>query len=363
MYTRSNSAFAGTISLPIPDVSMSSQLTAFATNGFTETTNGFGMTVVLSTDYHERWGNVFGQNFLLSHVASLTATNYYYVVEAQGFNPNFEYTVRNQSGNPDWSEALCPRIHAFPAGLSTFIDQPHFDGALLPPQYQGMSVEELTNVQPTPPNLSSLNPSNYLTIDGSPELRRHPILDNFVASMNNDPLALANYVINEVDLTDALDYDTNYNSQPAVNLGGVDRGALATFREGQGSPVEQCALLIYLLRQAGVPAAYVYPTNNGMQMLDFQLSKLLRIQLNGALSSTAETNLPQLISVNYPWVAAYIGTNWVQIFPWLKDTEITEGFNLYDYMPTNYNSGFKWMTHFLTNDSEHFFLERFGPAG
>ena len=33
----------------------------------------------------------------------------------------------------------------------------------------GMSVEELTNVQPTLPNLSSLNPSSYLTIDGSPE--------------------------------------------------------------------------------------------------------------------------------------------------------------------------------------------------
>jgi hypothetical protein len=245
---------------------------------------------------------------------------------------------------------------SFPAGVPAFVAQPQFNGMPLPPAYQGMSVEELTNVSPTMPSLSFLNPSNYLTIDGSPELRRHPILDRFVASMNNDPLALANYVINEIDLTDAIDYDTNYNSQPAVNAGGVQRGALATFQEGQGSPVEQCALLIYLLRQAGVPAAYVYPTNNGMQMLDFQLSKLLQVQLNGALSAYGQTNLPQLISVNYPWVAAYIGTNWVQIFPWMKDTEIVEGLDLYDYMPTNYNSGYKWLTHFIAGDTNIFSL-------
>ena len=40
----------------------------------------------------------------------------------------------------------------------------------------------------------------------------------------------------------------------------------------------------------------------------------------------------------------------------MKDTEITEGFNLYDYMPTNYNSGYKWLTHYIANDTNIFSL-------
>ena len=43
----------------------------------------------------------------------------------------------------------------------------------------------------------------------------------------------------------------------------------------------------------------------------------------------------------------------------MKDTEITEGFNLYDYMPTNYNSGYKWLTHFHCQRHKHLFLEQF----
>jgi RHS repeat-associated protein len=355
VYYRSNSALAGSIILTVPDVAKTNQLTGLVTNGFTQTFQGFGLTTVLLMSSFEDWGLALGQRFTLTHTATTAATNYYYVLEEQGYVPS-EYTVLNQSGLPDWSRLYAMEFSPFPAGRSTFVDQPHFDGAPLPPAYQGKTVQELTNITATLPNLSSLVPSNYLTLDASPELRRHPILDQFVADMGNDPLALANYVINEIDLTDALDYDTNYNSQPAVNLGGVDRSALATFQEGQGSPAEQCALLVYLLRQAGVPAAYVYPTNGGLQMLDFQVSKLLRTQLRGAVNFYGQTNLPQVISVNYPWVAAYIGTNWVQVFPWLKDTEISEGFDLYDYMPTNYNSGYKWLTHFIANDTNIFSL-------
>ncbi len=292
---------------------------------------------------------------MLTHTATALATNYYYVVEDQAACP-IDWMVRNPAGNPDWSKLYAMEFTPVPAGMPAFVSQPQFDRVPLPPTYQGMSLQELTNVAPTLPDLSLLSPSNYLTLDASPELRRHPTLDQFVKDMGNDPLALANYVINEIDLTDAIDYDTNYNSQPAINLGGVHRGALATFQEGQSSPVEECALLVYLLRQAGVPATYVYPSNNGLQMLDFQVSKLLRVQLQGAVFETGQTNLPQLISVIYPWVAAYIGTNWVQIFPWLRDSSIVEGLELYDFMPPNYNSGYKWLTHFITGDPNIFSL-------
>jgi len=359
VYYRSNSALAGTITLPIPsNLNDPVQLNGFVTNGFTVSTNAFGLQTTLFMPSAPDWGLLFtySGNFVMTHTASATATNYYYEVEDGGFTLNYDYMVRNQSGGGDWDKMYVLEFTPFPTGRSKFVDQPQFNGIPLPPTYQGMSLQELTNVVPTLPNLSALVPTNYMKIDLSPELRRHPILDQFVKNMNNDPLALANYVINEIDLTDAIDYDTNYNSQPAINLGGVDRGALATFEEGQGSPVEQCALLIYLLRQAGVPAAYVYPTNNGLQMLDFQVSKLLRTQLHGALSEIGQTNMPQLISVNYPWVAAYIGTNWIQIFPWLKDTSIIEGLDLYAYMPTNYNSGYKWLTHFIAGDTNIFSL-------
>ena len=120
--------------------------------------------------------------------------------------------------------------------------------------------------------------------------------------MGNDPLALANYVVNEIGLVDGIDYNTNYTYQTTVNLGGVNRSALDTFQEGQGSPMEQCALLVYLLRQAGVPATYVFPTNGGMQMLSSQMSKLLRVQLTGAVNYNGQTNISTLANVNYPWV-------------------------------------------------------------
>ena len=139
---------------------------------------------------------------------------------------------------------------------------------------------------------------------------------------------------------------------PAVNEGGVNRSALDVYLEGQGSPVEQCALLVYLLRQAGYPAAYVFPTNNNVQMLDTRLSALLRMQLHGAVNQYGQAYTTNtLITVNYPWVVTTISNQTVHIFPWLKDTQITEGLNLYDYMPTNYNNGFKWLARYLYGDT------------
>ena len=355
VYYRSNSALAGTIALPLPNVANAGQLLNLVTNGFTQTYSGFGLQTTLLVPSYADWGLQAGQNYILTHTASAVATNYYYEIDEQGtaYGNNL---VLNQSNAVAWSKLYVMEFSPYPVNLSTFIGRPHFDGVPMPSIYEGLSLAELTNVQATLPNLSFLNPSNYLTVDDSPELRRHPILDQFVQNMGNDPLVLANYVINQIGLVDGVDYNTNYTCQTTVNLGGVNRSALDTYQEGQGSPMEQCALLVYLLRQAGVPAAYVFPTNGGLQMLSSQMSKLLQVQLTGAVNLLGQTNAATLLNVNYPWVAAYVGTNWVQIFPWLKDTEITEGFNLYDYMPTNYNSGYKWLTHFVAGDTNIFSL-------
>ena len=215
-------------------------------------------------------------------------------------------------------------------------------------------MSELTNIDAVLTNSIPLTGSAYTNVNDSPELLENPTLDQLVANLNNDPIAIANYVINNVQLIDALSYNPNNGqaSAPAVNEGGVNRSAYDVYMEGQGSPVEQCALLVYLLRQAGYPAAYVFPTNNNVQILDTRLSSLLRMQLHGAVNQYGQLYTSNtLITVNYPWVVTTISNQTVQIFPWLKDTKITEGLNLYDYMPTNYNSGFLWLQHYIYGDT------------
>ena len=113
-------------------------------------------------------------------------------------------------------------------------------------------------------NTTNLTSSVYTNLNASPELRRSPILDQFVANMNNDPLALVTTLSMKLRSPPVRDAQSNQVIKTAINCGGVDRGALNTFSEGQGSPIEQCALLVHLLWQAGYPAAYVFPTNGNL---------------------------------------------------------------------------------------------------
>jgi RHS repeat-associated protein len=241
----------------------------------------------------------------------------------------------------------------YPPWRSVYIDPPHFDGSPLPPFYAGMSVDEMLTNTPPVTNSVSLAPSACTNIDDSPELREHPILDQFVASMGNDPIALANYVINQINLTDTMDYNDDGNvAEQSINLGGMTRGALGTYLEKQGSPLEQCALLVYLLRKAGVPAAYEFAPRNGLQILDARLSRILKFQVQGSFSEAGQLYTSNtMIAVNYPWVAAYIGTNWVHIFPWLKDYDLEEGLNLWDYMPSNYPNAYTWTHDYIYSNT------------
>jgi hypothetical protein len=114
-----------------------------------------------------------------------------------------------------------------------------------------------------------------------------------VASMGNDPIALANYVINSIDLTDPMDYSDNGNvAEQSINPGGVTPGRFGTFMEKQGSPIDQCALLVYLLRQAGVPAVYEFAPRNGLQILDARLSQMLKFQVHGAYNEAGSFTPP-----------------------------------------------------------------------
>ncbi|MDX1952660.1 MAG: DUF6531 domain-containing protein, partial [Verrucomicrobiota bacterium] len=291
--------------------------------------------------------------FYLTHEAR--KTDYIFLVKGFGFlGPSTNASARptmvtTNAGSATWSPLYVMNFDSLPPWRSAFIDQPHFDRVPMPPELAGKSVEELMNYSARFTNQPSISvPTNYLALDASAELRRHPVLDQLVLDLGNDPIALANYVQNEIQLTDALSYnDQNAISDQSVNLAGVNRGALATYLEGQGSPQEQCALLMYLLRRAQVPAAYLYPQTNTLKVVDGRLSKLLRMQIKGAVTDTGVSNVPHLVPINYPWITAYIGGQWVHLFPWLKDTEITEGFNLYDFMPAQYNSATKWTRGYL----------------
>ena len=50
-------------------------------------------------------------------------------------------------------------------------------------------------------------------------------------------------------------------------------------------------------------------------------------------------------------MVANIGTNTVHIFPWIKDTAIVQGVNLYDYMPANYNSALAWVEQYVRGNT------------
>ncbi len=359
-----------TIALPRRTVAADSNAWySFMTNGASVTVSTNGLTTTVEfLDSDDPAQPPFGLSWLpgpimtnfiltgykLTHTAS--STNYFYKVEAFGkvqvATNALVFMATNAAGT--WMPTpLYTLDFAQPDPLqSIYASRLFFEGTPKPPTYEQASFSGPDGIATTITNIS-LAGSTYTNVDNSPELRRHPLLDQFVLDLNKDPLALASYVINEIDLTDpyaqALKSST-VNAQ--INCGGVDRSALGTFLEGQGSPIEQCELLVYLLRQAGYPAAYVFPTNNNLFMQDTHISQLWRVQVKGVVYYDGFPCLTNsLLTVNYPWVVANIGTNTVHIFPWLKDTSIQEGVNIYDYLPTNYNTALKWVEHYVRGDT------------
>lgn len=311
--TPTNVTYVGAAFIDLPYIGYTNLWLQFQTNGYTlsVTTNGL-TTIVGFENALDRWATESAGTFTFTHVADGTATNKIYQVELAGVISGGYPMVTEGAGQLAYSPLYTLEFEYRPSWRAVFVDQPHFDGEPVPSSYVGKTLDELLTNNPVATTFSlSQGATTYTNLDHSPELRRHPILDQFVSDLRRDPVALARFVHNEIELTDGISYNDNGSiSEISVNQGGVSRGALATFQEGQGSPAEQCALLVYLLRQAGVPVVYVYPPHNGLKLLDSQISKLLRLQLKGAVNDQTKlytTN--QIIPVNYPWVAAYIGTN------------------------------------------------------
>lgn len=308
----------------------------------------------------EQW-NTWNDPYVITHRAA--NSDYFYVIEYKGWSTYGQAYPMVTTGTPDiitgttFSPLYTLDFTVQPAWRSTFIHAPHFEGEAVPSWYYGRALSELQGqwgFSPVTPAEAKKLLKGSANLDNSPELRAHPILDDFVADMGNDPLALANYVFNEIALADPVSYNEDGDlGDASIGSGGVNRGALATFLEKQGNPWEQCALLVYLLRKANVAAVYCEPENNKLGMLDTQLSKLLRMQIKGAQTPDGETPMPEIVPTNYPWVAVWIESEnrWVHLFPWLKDTEAIEGGNLYDQFPSGTKTGAAWVRQYIQGDT------------
>ncbi|MBX9578597.1 MAG: hypothetical protein K2W97_09030 [Chthoniobacterales bacterium] len=315
----------------------------------------------------QTWGN---DSFITPLVVTHRSANdsFYYKVSFKGNAPSLDGAKgvcmawqQDQQGTHEAYNLSYALDFTQPNSWTTlFINAPHFQDAANPSSYEGMSLDEL--LHHTAPVKDALAPpgaslwEQLTELDKTPELKSHAFLDKLVDDLKNDDdlnqtaLHIANYVQNNIELTDAVGL-SEVNDPISLNSQGVMRDALGTCLEGQGSPIEQCSLLIYLLRKAGIPAAYVFPGHDATLMFDQQLSAMLHMQLRGTTNILGQAaGIPELIPVNYPWVAAYIDGKWVHLFPWIKDTEVKEGEDLWGYFPDGYKDGRQWLFHYLQGD-------------
>ena len=190
-------------------------------------------------------------------------------------------------------------------------------------------------------------PSNYPKFVDNHELISHDLLDQLVEELKNDPLAIAQYVQNEIDLVDPFLTITqnqvggSLEEKKAVFCAPyLHKSALGTFLEGQGSPWEQCALLNYLLKKAGQQTLYA---QTKCALPSDYVERLLSIQL--------EEKEKEVI-LEYPFVFLKKGDQWISLFPWMKNIQVTEGYDLYSLMPAEYAGANRWIQRYLSNDNE-----------
>jgi hypothetical protein len=198
----------------------------------------------------------------------------------------------------------------------------------------------LTQFDPTQVNAPHFHqePSGIIFTEYQPqngiELLPSPLLNQFVQELKGNALALTQFVYNEIELRSSLhQLDNTY--YPV----GVIRDPTTTFLEKRGSPWEQCMLLVYLLREAGFQAYYLL---EGKSLLpkDY-IERLFFTQLPDS----------EEISLYCPGVLFHSGEKWISLFPWLKEIEVKEGYDLYNILPEKYASADRWLKHYLNANS------------
>jgi len=171
---------------------------------------------------------------------------------------------------------------------------------------------------------------------------RNAILDRFVSQWNQNPVALARYVYNEIELIEPfLRREKGRFQAPAIQ-----RSSVHTFIEKQGSPWEQCVLLVDLLKHAGYQA---YTVKGTFDLPAPFVEKLLGVQLPGQL----------IAQLDYPAVVVVDRGTQYSLFPWMKEIEVHEGYDLYSILPKEYRNADLWLKRYLCSDEEIF--KHLGP--
>ncbi|MBS0637121.1 MAG: RHS repeat-associated core domain-containing protein [Verrucomicrobia bacterium] len=214
------------------------------------------------------------------------------------------------------------------------------------PAYRSTFVEPLPYqldllTKPAPYNASKSLRTNsqtaITTAKSSPPQaeEKFPLLDDLVRQLQADPLALAMYVHNEI----ANDHFSVYMGENHYKAHPINRHPCMVFLEKRGSPWEQCQLLIYLLKKAGYDAQYVTDQLSFLEKSTFEKLFLVKADM-------------PFIAAQLPGVTFFYDDRCVTLYPWLKDIEVTEGYNLYQFFPKDYASGEKWVSRYLKNDED-----------
>jgi len=223
----------------------------------------------------------------------------------------------------------------------------------IPPPQQLDVLRKPALTMPSKPLDQSSLPSMNVALEGDEkwlsfkiEQNNFPVLDQLVGELKNNPLALAGYVQNEIALVDPYLHQEN----GIFHASGIQRSPYMTFLEKQGSPWEQCQLLVYLLRKAGYQTVYALSECCSLPK-DF-VEKMLFTKL-------PEEQEEALLK--YPWVVFFDGKEWISLFPWMKEMQVYEGHDLYSLMPEEYASADRWILQYLKGDEK--ILKHIGPDG
>jgi len=261
----------------------------------------------------------FGLDLRLSFSYDPTC-NFSMIIAQKGTHPSYQFSISLDEGNPLYTFGLS----APPPWQLGILRKPALLSADRPLGKSTFS-ETLSLIDEHTQQLALSEPISY------------PILDQLIDELKKDPLAIASYVYHEIAFVDPFMYQEN----DVYYAPSIHRNALRTYLEKKGSPWEQCQLLTYLLRKAGYPTFYA---EDGVSFLPKAVCEKLLL-----------TKLPEdqdEALVRYPWVIFFDGKEWVSLFPWMKEMQIEEGYDLYSLMPEEYASADRWILRYLRGDEK-----------
>lgn len=251
---------------------------------------------------------------------------------------NFSMIIAQKSSHPGYQLSISLDEGA-PLYECTFLEPP-------PWQLQALCKPALPNAErPIGKTLPSLT-LGQVHQQQTPESVSFPVLDQLVEDLQKDPLLLAQYVYHEIALADPFLQEESGIFQAA----GIQRNPYMTYLDQAGSPWEQCQLLVYLLRKAGYQASYV--VGDPCSLPKTFVEKMLLIRL---------PKEQQEVFLQYPWVVFSKEQEIICLFPWMKEMQVSEGYDLYNFMPEEYASADRWILRYLKGDER--ILKHIGPDG